>query len=219
MPKKARKTRDAASDAPEKKPKAAAKPPHPAEDEAKHPFAAEHLPECGAADGGAAIRQSYGVDRIVAMPRSPQYLFVYWELSGAESARRRARPGTRAQWVLRVHETTSSAQSDVPVDPQAGNHYLKVKPGGRYMVEMGVREGGRFHTVCASRERQLPVGEASEAAPVVWAGLRTGAAAGHHYPRPRPVPPEAAGHELGLRFDPSLLAGSSWSGTQEDQED
>jgi len=166
----------------------------------------------------SAIPPAYGIDRVVAMPRSPQYLFVYWELSGPKSEQWRAKDPD-CQWYLRVTETVSGWRSDVRVDPEAANFYLKVKAGGRYVVELGVMAGSTFHPVCRSRDRELPTGEPSEAEPVVWAGLHARPAPdGEEPPHTEPARAEDAEGEPGLEYDPSLLTSSSWPSDAEAEE-
>lgn len=106
-------------------------------------------------DDGPAMPRGYGEDKLVAMPRGPDSLFVYWDLTGSESARIRRRIGGACEWILRVSDAETGWRRDTPVDPQAGDHYLKLKPGGRYVIQIGITATGAFHPVCRSIECRL----------------------------------------------------------------
>ncbi len=123
-----------------------------------HLYAAEKVGEKDSHpdEGGAPAR--YGVDYVAIIPKSPTSLFVYWELSGRYS--RYCRENCPEEWFLSLINLKDSGEvswrSEIPVSPDAGNHYLRVQPGNRYRVELGVRKEGGFHPICHSRERQMP---------------------------------------------------------------
>ena len=148
---------------------------------------------------GHALPEGYGEDKVVAMPRSPDSLFVYWDLTGPESAEIRRRLGDASRWVLRASDTTTGRRCDTLVDPHAGNHYLRLDPGGRYVVRLGVMAGRIFHPVCRSAECGLPADEPRSGVPAQWADSRTGSgcsAAPGRSPVSTSVP--------GLAYDPAF---------------
>ncbi len=102
----------------------------------------------------------YGLDYVALIPRSPSSLFVYWDLSGPRSDYYRKNHSGEIAWCLSLINLDEGGEvnwkSLVPIEPDSGNHYLKVQPGNRYRVELGVRIGDTFHPICHSRERTTP---------------------------------------------------------------
>ena len=120
-----------------------------------HSYAAEPLPaghshpEERAAGGGER-------DHVGIIPRGPRSMLVYWELAGEKSSRIRRAADRSPQWLLRAEETTSGQCREMAINPDAGNFYLDVKPGTRYVVELGGVLDGEFHPVCSSQARRTP---------------------------------------------------------------
>jgi hypothetical protein len=162
--------------------------------------------EGAVADGEGALPRGYGEDRVVAMLRGPDSLFAYWDLTGAESARLRRQFGDACEWVLRVSDTTTGRRGDTLVDPHAGSYYVKLVPGGRYAVQLGMMVAGTFHPVCESAECQLPPAEPRAGTAATWADSRTG--------QMRPVAPGRRPFSrfmAGLAYDPASGNASSSS--------
>ncbi len=113
-----------------------------------------------AGDGRTRFPDRYGLDYVAAIARGPTSLFVYWELSGQRSEHYRKSRTGEPDWCLSLVSLDERGgvrrSTSVSVDPDSGNHYLKVQPGGRYRAELGVRIGGAFHPVCQSRECPVP---------------------------------------------------------------
>ncbi len=126
----------------------------------------------------------YGLDYVAAIVQSPTSLFVYWELSGQRSDHYRRNGPGEVCWCLSLINLDESGsvrwRTCVPVDPDSGNYYLRVQPGNRYRVELGVRMGGDFHPVCHSRERTTPRDAPPPASRLHWPETAPGAHVGEH---------------------------------------
>ncbi|VAX18691.1 hypothetical protein MNBD_NITROSPINAE03-1383 [hydrothermal vent metagenome] len=117
----------------------------------------------------AQLPDSYGEDRIVALPKDPGSLFVYWEVletSSDTALRSLGKSWKQVKWTLRVFDVTglpgveeaSHNFFDVTVDPEAGKRYLDVEGDGReYIVELGlIDDDNRFSSICFSNRVQTP---------------------------------------------------------------
>ena len=186
--------------------------PKPGEDARKrepaHTFAAGHVPESSEGAAHPSVPRQYGMDMVRATARGPRSLFVYWELTGATSARLRERLGPGLNWILRLCNVGAAWQADIPVDPDAGNYYVKVKPAGRYTVEMGIGVGGTFRPVCQSEECVIPGEQPQAAGEPVWADLRAPGARACNMPGRIP---RDADRVPGLVWRPYWLGASSFS--------
>ncbi|MCY3023943.1 MAG: DUF4912 domain-containing protein, partial [Planctomycetota bacterium] len=151
----------------------------------------------GFVDRGAPIPEQYGVDRLVVLPRDPDWVFVYWELSGRlwERLRRQHPPEAldESRWVLRVHTLHeapcfSAANGDparepavaasqtmggpylVNVDVSAGQWYLRTASDTRLVVELGfVHQDGAFVGVLRGNEASTPRPRSSNVVDERWA--------------------------------------------------
>jgi hypothetical protein len=131
---------------------------------------------------GAAIPDSYGDDKLVAMVRDPRWVFLYWELEGGGCARiidSRGRAFMKsARWVVREFKLDRSygtyrTYTDVPIDAAVRNWYLKVEPAARYRFEIGVvSPSGEFIAVAASAEIETPREGLSEEVDEQWMLVR-----------------------------------------------
>jgi hypothetical protein len=124
-------------------------------------------------DRGPELPAGYGDDRIVALVRDPRNIFVYWELSGGAFERAKAARGESelagAVWALRVVRVGDGRFFDIPVDPAASNWYLRVEPGCRYQVKVGlVLSSGAFLELAASAEVLTPPEGISERIDEEW---------------------------------------------------
>lgn len=115
------------------------------------------------------IPWSYGENRVTAMPRDPDWLYVYWEMTdeALEAARKRLVRGGRDAWCcLRVYDTTgrvfdgSNALShfDVAVDRTTRDWFVHVgRPTSSCHVEVGVKSRqGEFQAVTRSGRCDFP---------------------------------------------------------------
>lgn len=104
---------------------------------------------------------SYAEDRLVLVPRDPEWVFIYWELSDASYRRALALvPGGRV--VLRLYVEQDSGTTGVSEqDVGAGSRrvYARARGGDRAMMaELGLRGGGDvFVTMVRSERAHVPV--------------------------------------------------------------
>lgn len=114
-----------------------------------------------AIDRGQYIPPSYALDRLVALPRDPRWIFCYWELAGGTLDRLRNELGIDAinhsAWVLRQHRIHEDVALDIEIHPSAGNWYIEVGKPGRYQFEIGLTDPkGEWHSLAATQEIETP---------------------------------------------------------------
>lgn len=104
---------------------------------------------------------SYAEDRLVLVPRDPEWVFIYWELSEASYRRALALvPGGRV--VLRLYveqESGTTGVSEQDVGAGSRRVYARARGGDRAMMaELGLRGGGDvFVTMVRSERAHVPV--------------------------------------------------------------
>jgi hypothetical protein len=111
----------------------------------------------------------YGVDRITALVRSPDNLFLYWEMTddGIAAARSRLGPAGAHGWYnLRIYDTTgrsfdgtnANSYVDLHVERAQREHFLGVhRPGSSVHVEIGVMtHEGYFQPIARSGRADFP---------------------------------------------------------------
>lgn len=128
------------------------------------------------------IPEKYGATCLRALPRDPQWMFLYWEI-GDESLREAEvalgsnslKASTLMLRLLDVTdigpgETGIVAQADTEITPYANNWYLKVmQPGRIYVVEYGLlTPEDVFHVVATSNTVAMPSGRASNGMGPAW---------------------------------------------------
>jgi hypothetical protein len=109
-------------------------------------------------DRGEPLPQSYPENRIVAMVRSPEQIYVYWDV---ETELRVA--GSRR--VVRVHSTEGRAgapadegrRDDHEPSPEACNWYFRVTPNRAYLFELLEMGGGQLRSLASSKVVATPV--------------------------------------------------------------
>lgn len=141
----------------------AVKAPAPTPAQAKPPAAvADRQP---AAEGG-----NTGENRVVFLPRDPQWAYVFWEISG--HSRDAAQAAGAQQLCLRISDVTGlkdgnshpHALQELPVDEGATEWYVPMPLSDRdYRVELGYRleDSGWFSLACSATAR-VPAVEPSE---------------------------------------------------------
>jgi len=112
-------------------------------------------------DRGAPLPLHYGQDRLTALVRDPNCLFLYWELEGPRRQEVLAQHGrdvfANASWVLRLYSDGDGLPQDVPVVVEACNWYLPVAEDRDYRVEIGVRRrDGQFIGFAGSNRVRTP---------------------------------------------------------------
>ena len=122
----------------------------------------------------------YGEDRVTALPRDPDWLFVYWELTddALDQARKAlGKSGLNAWCSLRIHDVTGLALEvstsdplDIAVDRDSRDWFVHVgKPGRTVRVELGLKgvDGG-FRAIASSDPVEFPRKRPSENTTVRW---------------------------------------------------
>lgn len=97
-----------------------------------------------------------GEDMLRAIVRDPRSVYLHWRLEGAASADARQTLGPECKWYLRVLNLSEGGSRSLPVDPEAGNYYVDVRPGRTYGFELAASDGDRWRTVCRTGRVQVP---------------------------------------------------------------
>ncbi len=119
-------------------------------------------------DRGPELPHEYGTNKVVAMVRDPNWIYVYWDLSGGARERLSAQVVGGA-WVLRVHNLSDGHIEDVPVLMEGGNWYLPVASDTQYSVDIGVLDmDGNFHLAASGRTVRTPPMGISELVDEEW---------------------------------------------------
>ncbi|MBI2301796.1 MAG: DUF4912 domain-containing protein [Armatimonadetes bacterium] len=118
-----------------------------------------------------AFPETYGVDKVVLLPRDSRYLFAYWDVSNDTRAEivRQGITSPDGDWrrVLRLHDVTgapggevdgSTWVADLELDDAARDYYLEAPEEDRlYRVEFGYRDGvGTFLRIACSGVALVP---------------------------------------------------------------
>lgn len=111
-------------------------------------------------DRGAPLPLHYGEDRITALVRDPNCLYVYWEIEGSRRNQVKQQFGQDvfdgASWVLRLH-SDGFGPYDIPVIVEGCNWYLQVPEDRSFVVEIGiVTRSGQFIGLASSNRVRTP---------------------------------------------------------------
>ncbi|MDH5764063.1 MAG: DUF4912 domain-containing protein [Nitrospinota bacterium] len=115
----------------------------------------------------------YGDHRLVALPRDPNWAYVYWDLNPKrvrELLKGAGQTPGKARWMLRVYSAAlhpvqeKGHYFDVDINLQGGNYYLNLsRPGARFIVEIGLIDtSGLFWPTAQSNPVILPLNLPSE---------------------------------------------------------
>jgi hypothetical protein len=124
-----------------------------------------------------SLPESYGNTEAALLPRDPNWMFIYWEITDNSKANIAKEHGhdvfEKARHVLRVYDvTTTDSQKyfDIPIMIDAKNWYINVQDGGRaYCCEIGlVLPDGRFIGIVKTNTVRLPTGRVSEVTDEKW---------------------------------------------------
>jgi hypothetical protein len=118
---------------------------------------------------GLELPWSYGEDRITAMVRSPDSLFLYWEITddGIRAARGRLGPaGEHGDCTLRLYDTTgrdfdgtnANDYFDVRVERTDREYFLNLhRPSASFHAEIGIKSHeGYFQPIARSGRADFP---------------------------------------------------------------
>jgi len=109
-------------------------------------------------DKGAPLPAGFGEDRIVALVRDPEWIFLYWELQGEKSNSLVKKHGGGKEfrdcpWALRVSFPDRGETREIPIDVTAGNYYLEVGRDQRVPAAIGFYDpDGNFISVASTPE-------------------------------------------------------------------
>ncbi|MBU2572987.1 MAG: DUF4912 domain-containing protein [Elusimicrobia bacterium] len=128
-----------------------------------------------------SLPESYGNTEAALLPRDPNWMFIYWEITDNSRAEIKKAHGQdifeKAGPVIRVYDMTHAAEGsrdakyfDVPVMIDAKNWYINVQDGGRaYSCEVGlVTSDGRFIGIVKTNTVNLPAGRVSDVMDEKW---------------------------------------------------
>ncbi|MDO8804838.1 MAG: DUF4912 domain-containing protein [Elusimicrobiota bacterium] len=128
-----------------------------------------------------ALPEGYGTTEAALLPRDPNWMFIYWEIT--ENSRKNAcrQHGEdifqKGRQVIRVCDVTSAADGvspsryfDIPVMFEARSWYVNVQESGRpYCCEVGLAmPDGSFISLVKTNTVNLPGGRVSDVADEKW---------------------------------------------------
>jgi hypothetical protein len=126
-----------------------------------------------------ALPEGYGVTEAALMPRDPNWMFLYWEIT--ENSRKNTCRAhgedvfQKGRQVIRVYDMTGNDGQgtryfDIAVRLDAGSWYVNVQEGGRsYCCELGlVMPDGTFIGLVKTNTVNLPAGRVSDVTDEKW---------------------------------------------------
>ncbi len=105
------------------------------------------------------LPSQYGVERVVAIPRDSQRLFVLWEITAAGVDQAKASLGSAAAHAtlrLRLTDELGETHDEVVGDWIAQRTVGGLRPRGRYVAVIGWHGGDCFAPVASSLPAELP---------------------------------------------------------------
>ncbi len=126
---------------------------------------------------GQSLPEGYGNTEAALLPRDPNWMYVYWEISGNSRENLRREHGRdileKSRQVLRVHDMTAGAVTryfDLDIKFEARCWYVNVpEPGRACCCELGlVAPDGKFIGIVKTNTVQLPAGRVSDATDEKW---------------------------------------------------
>ena len=128
-----------------------------------------------------ALPQGYGSTEAALLPRDPNWMFVYWEITENSKANACKQHGEdifkKGRQVIRVYDVTSSDGDgapgkyfDIPVMHDARSWYVNVQESGRlYCCEIGLAmPDGSFIGLVKTNTVNLPAGRVSDVTDEKW---------------------------------------------------
>jgi hypothetical protein len=128
------------------------------------------------------IPDRYGQTYLQALPRNPEWLYLYWEVSPEDNARVSCELGEEelagARYAIRLLDVTGIAYDgthalqryDTDIDRDTNDWHLHVPRANRsYVAELGwLTAGGRFAMLARSNTVTMPQGGVSEETDAEW---------------------------------------------------
>lgn len=127
-----------------------------------------------------ALPEGYGTTEAALLPRDPNWMFIYWEITENSMKNLRREHGDdilkKGRQVIRVYDVTDAAGGqptkyfDIPVMFEAKSWYVNVQEGGRaYCCEVGLSmPDGSFLGLVKTNTVNLPGGRVSEVTDENW---------------------------------------------------
>ena len=129
-----------------------------------------------------SLPEGYGSTEAVLLPRDPNWMFIYWEITDISKAEICGKHGPdifqKSKQVIRVYDITGAEPIDtggqkyfdIPVMLDAKNWYINVHESGRtYCCEVGlVTPEGTFIGLVRTNAVKLPDGRVSDATDEKW---------------------------------------------------
>lgn len=126
-----------------------------------------------------ALPEGYGVTEASLMPRDPNWMFLYWEITENSKAKIRREHGENifkdSRQVVRVHDMTDGNDGngkyfDIQVMHDAKSWYVNVQESGRaYCCEVGLMTPqGSFLSLVKTNTVNLPAGRVSDVTDEKW---------------------------------------------------
>ena len=128
-----------------------------------------------------ALPEGYGTTEAALLPRDPNWMFIYWEITENSMKNLRRDHGDdvlkKGRQVIRVYDVSGAADGgqptkyfDIPVMFEAKSWYVNVQEGGRaYCCEVGLAmQDGSFIGLVKTNTVNLPGGRVSEVTDEKW---------------------------------------------------
>ncbi|HZK24154.1 MAG TPA: DUF4912 domain-containing protein [Oscillospiraceae bacterium] len=120
-----------------------------------------HAPDRHELNAGWTLPNSYGVDRLVLLPRDPHKLLAYWEVTPElEQKYEQQYPElwTRGSSMIKLTNVSTAKVQDFPINNLASNWYLAVNDADqRYYAQLGrLLADGSFVNILTSNAVNTP---------------------------------------------------------------
>lgn len=127
-----------------------------------------------------ALPEGYGATEAALLPRDPNWMFIYWEITENSRNNTRKQHGQdvfeKGRQVIRVYDMTGADGAgptryfDIPVMLEAKSWYVNVQESGRaYCCEVGlVMPDGSFIGLVKTNTVNLPAGRVSDVTDEKW---------------------------------------------------
>jgi len=112
------------------------------------------------------IPSSYAETRIVALVRSPQWAYVYWDIQRARLKAAMSSKGGLRRVVLRVSCIDEESSFDIPLKETDEHRYIHLpQPGCAYVMELVGKNTDQEHVLASSNVIRTPRGAPAEDRP------------------------------------------------------
>lgn len=125
-------------------------------------------------EGPKPLPDSYGITEANLLPRDPNWMFVYWEITAETADGIKEAHGEdifeKSESVIRTYFAEKPEKYfDVPVMLDAKNWYINAKESGKsYYCELGLARDGKFIPIVRTNSVALPSGKVSDVTDEKW---------------------------------------------------